>query len=101
MTGSVPTWYSCEKEGSTTGEERSKMNRWILWLLTLCLLLTSGCGREADREDPEVGRPPAEGIERVLEAARAFRHKVQSENRAGQPGREYPKGDQGHSRPAD
>jgi hypothetical protein len=77
------------------------MNRWILWLLTLCLLLTSRCGREADREDPEVGRRRTEGIERVLEAARAFRNKVQSENLTSQPGRESQDDDQGHSRTTD
>ena len=77
------------------------MNRWILGIIALFLMFTLQCGRKIDAEDQEAIRRHTEGMERVLEAARAFRHKVQTENRANQPGGESPRDDQGRSRITD
>ena len=66
------------------------MNRWILGLLAAFLLLSTQCGRKPEAQDQEAIRRHTEGMERVLEAARAFRHKVRSEERAEQREPESP-----------
>jgi hypothetical protein len=66
------------------------MDRSILGILVLCLLATAQCGKKPEAQDPEAIRRHAEGMERVLEAARAFRHEVRADDRAEQGEPESP-----------
>ena len=71
------------------------MNRWVLGMSALFLVFTLQCGRKLESDDQEAIRRHTEGMEKVLEAARAFRHKVQTESRAKQPESESPKDEPG------
>ncbi len=74
------------------------MRRWGLGFLAVSLMLTLQCGRKPDAEDQERIRRHTEGMERVLESARAFRHKVQAEKPEKQQGHDFLNDDHGRSR---